>query len=124
MSRIKTKTHKLRGGVFYVDFIPVFTQDDGTGKDDSETDAIEVKSTPDVIVIGLLEMYFENPRSGGSQDCVKETKLIDSETAHVIFRTPEGLFFRPFHNCYQKNMYVQLLPASWQKKVTSWGRNL
>ena len=104
--------------------IPVFTQDDGTDKNASGTEqcTIEVKSIPRVIAVEVLEMYFENSRSGGSKDCVKEIKIIDSETAHVIFHTPEGLFIRLFllyvHIC------VQLLPASWQKKVTPCSSNL
>ncbi len=101
MSRIKTKNHKLRGDVFSVEFdnsSPVFTQDDGTDKNASGTEqcTIEVKSIPRVIAVEVLEMYFENSRSGGSKDCVEEIKIIDSETAHVIFHTPEGLFIRLF----------------------------
>ncbi len=97
MSRIKTKNHKLRGDVFSMEFdnsSPVFTQDDGTDKNASGTEqcTIEVKSIPQVIAVEVLEMYFEKSKSGGSQDCVKEIKIIDSETAHVTFHTPEGLF--------------------------------
>lgn len=52
---------------------------------------VQVQDSSDSINPELLQMYFENPKSGGTEDCVQNVEILSHDIAHVTFHTPEGM---------------------------------
>lgn len=53
-------------------------------------DTLEVKNLPHNISIDALQLYFENRKSGGCEDGVKEITFVESGVAHVQLTDAKG----------------------------------
>ena len=101
ISRAKEKAHKLKGNLVSMQFEtpPSFTQNKADFDTPSSKECIiVVKNLPDKCEPDLLEMYFEKPKSGGTEGCIKAIKIIGgANVAHVTFYTSEGLYSITLH---------------------------
>ena len=65
-------------------------------QDSIEQRTIWVEKLPDDIDQELLEMYFENPKSGGGE--IERISMEKEGSAMIIFKEKEGkLWLDPFH---------------------------
>ena len=42
----------------------------------------------------LLELYFENSKSGGCKGAVEQCIIVPPQTAYITFKSPEGMLSR------------------------------
>ena len=56
---------------------------DDTQEEGERSTTLEVSNIPVDIKEDFLQMYFENPKSGGCADCVKDITIIKPGIAHV-----------------------------------------
>jgi RNA recognition motif-containing protein len=53
-------------------------------------DTLEVSNLPSDVTKDVLELYFENPKSGGQDGAVKDVSFVSPGVAHVKFSDPES----------------------------------
>ncbi len=100
LSKVKTRTHKIKKICFSLDFVS--EQEKETESEAEQLCTIEVLAPDlsDTIDCDVLQMYFEDCKSGGSEDCVQSVEILNQDIAHVMFHSPEGLFFILFPVTY------------------------
>ena len=78
------KEHKLKGSIVQVCY---FEDNEDKTETDQLRDTLEVSNFPVDVSKDLVELYFENPRSGGCEGAVKSITIIGPGAAQVQFST-------------------------------------
>jgi hypothetical protein len=76
--------HKLKESILQVCY---FEDNEDKAESDQLRDTLEVGNFPADVSNDLVELYFENPRSGGCDGAVKSIKIVGPGVAQVQFST-------------------------------------
>ncbi len=87
---MKSKTHKLNKACFSLEIFSEEELDNGNSEEQCTIEVHVQDLSSDSIDSKTLKMYFENSKSGGSEDCVQSVEMLDDNIAHVTFNTREG----------------------------------
>ena len=82
------RTHKLHG--VELQLKPYEESSVATARSEYH-DILEVSGLPDGISEGLIELYFENSKSGGCADAVKDITFVRPGVARVQFTSDTGI---------------------------------
>lgn len=79
-ANVAKNEHKVGGLQVQVKFMKLSDEQD---EGDECGTALEVSNIPANVNEDYLQMYFENPKSGGRADCVKDITIIKPGIAHI-----------------------------------------
>ena len=82
--------HKLGGSQVQVKYAKLSDEQDVTQEAGEYCTALEVSNIPANMEGDYLQIYFENPKSGGCADCVKDITFIEPGIAHVQLTDAAG----------------------------------
>jgi hypothetical protein len=79
-ANVAKNEHEVGGSQVQVKFMKLSDEQD---EGDECGTVLEVSNIPANVKEDYLRMYFENPKSGGCADCVKDITIIEPGIAHV-----------------------------------------
>ena len=83
-AKVVTKEeHKVGGSQVQVKYAKLSDEQDGMQEGGECNTTLEVSNIPANMKEDYLQMYFENPKSGGCADCVKDITIVEPGIAHV-----------------------------------------
>ena len=56
----------------------------------SSCDTLLISNLPENADEFLIEMYFENPKSGGCEEAIEKIHFVEPKIAQVQFKDPQG----------------------------------
>ena len=101
------KEHKLKGSIIQVCY---FEDNEDKAETDQLRDTLEVSNFPADVSKELVELYFENPRSGGCEGAVKSITIIGPGVAQVQFSTDTGECATAYIALFLTSYYVTVVP--------------
>ena len=104
--------HKVGGSQVQVKYAKLSDEQDVMQEAGECGSTLEVSNIPANVEGDYLQMYFENPKSGGCADCVKDITIVKPGIAHVQLTDAAG---KPSMNlmCSYKQDLVCLMSQSW-----------